>query len=354
MKKLMVIVAALTLIAGSAYAADWNFYGSARVSTFYVDTNNAQSQNTNAYEEALQSNARIGAHVKASDELSGRFEYGTSGDNANIRLLYGEWNFGAGSLTVGQDYTPIYMTISTQVYAGDAGLLGWGDSYPGRKAQLKVKFGDFQIALVETDTVYAAGTTASSIAGSGATEVQLPAIHARYRLARDNWFFLVAGGYQTFDVNLADKKSVDSYLVAASGGATFGPVDLKASGFFGTNVGNIISMDVSTSTTAAAIGGGGYASFDGTNLVDNDAYGYALVAAYTINDMFGLEAGFGYARTEYDGSGLTKDDVYSWYLQGPITLAPGVFIIPEMGMIDYEQSDQNLIKYLGAKWQINF
>ena len=37
MKKIIVAVASLALMAGSAYAADWNFYGSARVSTFWYD-----------------------------------------------------------------------------------------------------------------------------------------------------------------------------------------------------------------------------------------------------------------------------------------------------------------------------
>ena len=41
MKKLMVIAALLVFMVGSAaYAADWNFYGSARVSTFYTDWEN--------------------------------------------------------------------------------------------------------------------------------------------------------------------------------------------------------------------------------------------------------------------------------------------------------------------------
>lgn len=34
MKKLGIILAAVTMLLGSAHAADWNFYGSARVSTF--------------------------------------------------------------------------------------------------------------------------------------------------------------------------------------------------------------------------------------------------------------------------------------------------------------------------------
>ena len=36
MKKLMMIAVVLVFMTGSAYAADWNFYGSARVNTTYT------------------------------------------------------------------------------------------------------------------------------------------------------------------------------------------------------------------------------------------------------------------------------------------------------------------------------
>ncbi|MGD8725403.1 MAG: hypothetical protein PVG00_15785, partial [Desulfobacterales bacterium] len=36
MKKIILIVAAVALLASPALAVDWNFYGSARMATFYV------------------------------------------------------------------------------------------------------------------------------------------------------------------------------------------------------------------------------------------------------------------------------------------------------------------------------
>ncbi|MCG8567507.1 MAG: hypothetical protein MI747_20740, partial [Desulfobacterales bacterium] len=98
----------------------------------------------------------------------------------------------------------------------------------------------------------------------------------------------------------------------------------------------------------------GYAIFDGTNaVIDVDAMGYALVAGYTINDMISLEAGVGYAEMEEDVDNSKEDDVVSYYIQAPLTLAPGVVIVPEIGVVDYKQ-DQEDITYYGAKWQINF
>ncbi len=349
MKKLMVIVAALAMISGSAYAADWNFYGSARVTTFYTDIDAAGVNNDSGNIDAsLQGNARIGANVKVSDELSGRFEYGASGGNANIRLLYGTWNFGAGSFRVGQDYTPLYLPLSNQVYGSDNGLGGWGEPYPGRKAQLKLMFGGFDIALVTPNTnAWAAGAAVT------AGEVKMPQIQAAYKLSQDNWNVALGAGYQTFD-NAFD-QSVASYVITGRAGITFAGVKLGAEVFGGQNVGNLVTMHVNKVNSVEA--NTGLAVYDvAGNVLDNDAFGYEIVAGYTVNDMFAFEAGYGYAKTELDVVGVAGDkvDVASWYVQAPITLAPGVFIIPEIGQVDYKNTGADEITYYGAKWQINF
>ena len=87
MKKLIFMVAALALIASPALGADWNFYGHARISTFYskidkdpfanpTDKFFGGTQDTSNYEQNLHGNSRIGARVKVSDSVSGRFEFG--------------------------------------------------------------------------------------------------------------------------------------------------------------------------------------------------------------------------------------------------------------------------------------
>jgi len=50
----------------------------------------------------------------------------------------------------------------------------------------------------------------------------------------------------------------------------------------------------------------------------------------------------------------------AWYVNAPITLAKGVFIVPEVGMYDFHDSavtanlDLKDFTYFGARWQINF
>jgi hypothetical protein len=369
MKKLIVAVAALALMAGSAYAAEWNFYGSARVATFYqtVETINNATADTSNISEALHSNSRIGAKVKVSDELSGRFEYGTG---VNVRLLYGEWNFGAGKLLVGQDYTPVYTEGPAQVYNTDNGLIGWGLAYGSRKAQLKLIFGDFEIAAVAPSTAFTttgsngANTTVGNAQyqalGTTASEIKVPQIQASYKLRGDNWMVKAFGGFQTFEVNTGvgtNAQDVTSYVLGLSGDMTVGQFTFGAQLSGGDNAGNIMSVDVNGQLAAA--GGAstnGLAQYTaGTNTVtDNEVFMWCAYVGYAVNDMFALQAGYGSAKAEYDTPGAVSDDSTSYYLQAPITLAPGVMVIPEIGMVDYEETNQQQTTYFGAKWMINF
>ena len=353
MKKIIVAVAALALMASSAYAADWNFYGSARVSTFWydVDVDGGPDPDTQ-FDEALQGNARIGAKVKVSDELTGAFEYGAKNGTANIRKLYGEWNFGAGKLLVGQDYVPMYLPGSNQVVDDDAALSGWGEVDGSRQAQIKLTFGDFQIAFVENNTDYfdhgLGDTTDDNV------EVVIPMIQVQYALTFDNFVITMAGGYQTFDVdNGAVDDDVTSWGLGLDVAATFGAFSITGQVNGGTNVGNIYNIDVSDLAVGA-----GYAVVIGDEIVDNDAMGFRVAVGYTFNEMFGVEVGYGYQQTEFDTSGSEEDEVQSYYIQFPITLAPGVHIIPEVGVVDYEDdfagNGEDEITYFGAKWQINF
>ena len=334
-----IAVLALTMVTAftmSALAADWNFYGSARISTFVTDKDGAAE----TFNESLQGNSRIGANIKVSDELSGRFEYGASSGKANIRLLYGSWNFGAGELIVGQTYAPVWLSVSSQAYNGDNGLTGWGENYAGRAPQLQLKFGDLKIALLQTNTKISKAATLTAN-----TEGQFPAIQAKYRIDFKNVDLTVSGAYQTFEVNDFD---IDSYMLAARIGITFGQAAIKASVFNGTNVGNITTVDVNSGDDDK-----GYAMVKANGVTDVDALGYALAATYTLNEMVSFEAGLGYAEIEADTAASTKDDVVSYYVQAPLTLAPGVIIVPEVGVLDYKDNADETV-YYGAKWQINF
>lgn len=389
MKKLMVMVAILVFSTGSAFAAaGWNFYGSARVSTFYssFDKNPFSSsaaavglgtgRDTKNYEQHLTGNARIGARVKVSDELTGRFEYGARGGNANMRILWGEWNFGAGSLGIGQNYTPLIFPYSNQTYnisalnKGDHNMSTFGMLYGDRKAMIRLKFGGFQIAAVEPKTLFYASPVPMAappgvkLGTAPGTEITLPSIQAKYKYDFDLGHIAMAAGFQKFDiVNGAQTENVTSYLVGLGGRLNIGPAYFKGNIWGGQNVGNMVGILVNQKlwSTAANAGtstfdgdGFGLAKWDGTKVVDRDALGALVVAGYEFREGLYMEAGYGYVSTELDQFGAIKDDTSTYYLQATIFLAPGVFLTPEIGYCDMKQSDQSTITYYGIKWQINF
>jgi hypothetical protein len=379
MKKLLIACfAALMLVAFTvpAMAADapaWNFYGSARMSTFM--TSQDKDASATGYSDKdltwdLQGNSRIGARVKAGD-VGGRFELGI-GSSVATRLLYGTWNFGAGELLVGQGYTPLMSLVSNQVNAGDNDLVSFGGLYEGRKPMIRVSFAGFQFAAVKPSTAtgnisaYVAEVTGIDLDPDSATfldsvvtpavmgyadiDTTLPKLEASYGLKLGPASINLMAGYNTFDVVDPEDNSEDitSYVYGIEAGANFGPAYLKGTYWGGKNVGN---YGVYTDSDS-------FADFSGGDISDTDTFGYQLVIGFKVSDMLALEAGYGFVSSEDDIDGHDKDEARSYYGQATITLAKGVMLIPEIGLYDSMDSDtgadQGKVTYYGAKWQINF
>nr|WP_319492447.1 hypothetical protein [uncultured Desulfobacter sp.] len=346
MKKVIVVLAALVLMAGSAYASQWNFYGSARVSTFWSETDTISGADGHTqFAEGLQTNARIGANVKVSDELTGRFEYGAAGagGTANVRLLYGEWNFGAGKLLVGQDYAPLCWIWSNQVYGDDDDLLRHGAVYSHRHPQIRLTFGDFKIAFINPQKDVENGTDSQTI---------IPAIEVAYTLDLDVVKLDFGAGYSTFDATgdvFGNEEDVDSYVLALGAQFDMAGFFMKGDVYYGQNAGNLIWINVAGTQAV----NGGWAEFDATGkLLDNECIGFMLVAGYKINDTFTVEAGYGFTQTELDDN--DDNECAAYYINTTINLAPGVFVVPEVGFFDGKENGDYETFYYGMKWQINF
>jgi hypothetical protein len=346
MKRVILVLAALALMAGSGYAAEWNFYGSARLGTFWSDTDTISgADNDVQYSEYLQVNSRIGARVKVSDELIGRFEYGTSGGNANIRLLYGEWDFGTGKLLVGQNYTPLCWLWSNQVFGHDGDLLPHGAVYSHREAQLRLTFGGFKIAFINPDDT----VNNNKAAFGGTTKTTIPAIEVGYTLDLDMVSLDFGAGYSTFEATVGgDEEDIDSYILALGAQFNMAGFFMKGDVYYGQNAGNLIWISVDGDNAIDD----GFAAFSGGEWRDNECIGFMLVAGYKINETFTVEAGYGYNQTELDD--LADDESATYYINTTINLAPGVFVVPEVGFFDGKEDGDNEVLYYGMKWQINF
>lgn len=387
MKKFTILIAVIALVCFSvpAMAVDWNFYGNARMATYYTSQDlKDDGGKSSGLQWALQSNSRFGANVKA-DHIKGTIEMGISESNVSARKVFGVWNFGAGTLKVGKDYTPVSQFISGQVFDGDLGLLGVGTQYGSRKGQIALGFGGFEIALISPDIsllknmeVTSTGTlnvttiggeTAVDVAittdSTGDTKEIIPKIEAKWGMGFDAWNFNVMGGYQYYSIknvrslDSGQSKDVDvnSYTVGADASFNFGPAFVKGAVSYGQNIGNANwGLPGGAGTTS---GSGGLAWWDGdddTN--DTNTFMGAIVAGIKVSDMLQFEGGFGYRNDATDGGGPKNTSPIAAYVQSVITLAPGVFLIPEVGYYDYDNNADGdtagSLYYLGGKWQINF
>lgn len=313
MKKLLVVLLVL-VFAAPAMAAEWDFYGSARAGLWYtqydeesstVDDSNGDAESDTDLNYFIQGNSRIGAKVKTSDIIGGRFEYGAF----SLRLLYGTVKLGGVTLLGGQDYTPIDTLYSNQAAATDNGLLYEGMVYEGRLGQAKLMVGGFQVALV-TPTV-------SGVQSD--TDVMLPKIELAYDMKMDA--ISVGGflGFQTYDVGNSDEsESVTAMVLGARGKFNFGPAYVNFCLAYAQNAGNYgltlrSSYAASQNTTGADVE-------DATSIMGALAVGAKLGAS------LGIEAGVGYLSNSVK-DGATDEDTtggaMSYYIQLPITLAQG-------------------------------
>ena len=351
MRKLLVLLSAVAFVVAftvPVMAADWSFYGSARMTTFW-DSDSEEASPTGFEDDdlawALQGNSRIGANVKAGD-ISGRFEYGTG---VNLRILYGAWNFGAGTLLVGQTYGPVNLFQSNQVWGSDNDMLNFGGVYGGRNPMIQVAFGKFKIALLSPNAA-----TPPAIAALLPTDIDtsIPKLEASYGFNIGPVGLTVVGGYQTYDVVGPTDEGIDvaSYIVGLGFNIGFGPLYIKGDVYTGQNLGQYGLYQAGADDVGFSIAD--------QDIIDNDTTGWLLVVGFKVSDMFAVEAGYGNNSHELDVSGSDSDDTSAYYLQATINLAKGCFITPEIGKIDYQDdaagNEQGDTTYYGAKWQINF
>jgi hypothetical protein len=410
MKKMFVLVLALVMAFAAlpAFAqdkADWAFYGSVRMWTAWEgvdDTTPPQLSNSGFFPVAssaaiarnvggsvmdddeiawlLQSNSRIGANVKWGN-IGGRFEYGHS-TTANLRLLYGTWNFGPGTFLVGQDYGPYFYLVSGLCGpgGGECNGIGFGSIYAGRTPQLKLIFGGLQIALERPELqqsftfAYPAGTGAVQSISNIATnnsglqtdrDQTLPRLAASYTFNAGPAQIFVGGLYNTYTQHFTRAGSdaehdVDAWLLGAGAKLAFGPFYVNATVQYGENPNNAAgpwftlypSVNLYNSATDAS--------------EDSEYLAAQLILGFKVMDSLVIEGGVVWQSGEADdvtvaGRSWTQD-TWTYYIGFGWSPAKNVFIVPEFGIIDYnklEVGGQNDIDFgkltwLGVKWQINF
>ena len=359
MKKLFVLLGAVVMVVAftaPAFAAEWSFYGSARMQMFWTDRDLGDRVDPDGDDQdsdllhSLQGNSRIGANVKAGDNLVGRFEYGSG---VNLRILWGEYDFGGFKLGVGQHYTPVNYFISNQTFGADANMLNTGGIYDGRRGMVQARIGGFKFALVtpQSSTDILDPMTGGTFGGFD-TDISWPKLEAAWAFNFGGFSGKVLGGYNQYKVVAIDRdETLDSYILGLGLKWDIGPFWLGGDVYMGRNTGNFGMWTASPSSVA------GWDSVD-EKLVDSDAFGWLFVVGFKMSDMFAFEGGLGSADFDYDISGADSASVSAWYVQANIAFAKGVFIVPEIGQVnfgdDLNGDDTGKSTYYGLKWQINF
>lgn len=97
---------------------------------------------------------------------------------------------------------------------------------------------------------------------------------------------------------------------------------------------------------------------DDIALYDTQAVIPMIALCYKANFNMGeFQISGGYNTFEIDDNAWTGSEsniAQSYYLQTPITLAPGVTVTPEVGMIDERETGEDETFYFGAAWAIAF
>jgi hypothetical protein len=366
--------AAMTLFfANTVFARDWNFYGSARMATFYTNTNlkdqgpdDTGRTTIKDTQWELQGNSRIGANVKG-DTLDARFEFGAGQTTVTTRLLYGIWKFSDHwGLKVGQDFTPITFDLSKQVFDSDNNLDQQGLAYGLRRGQIGIEGRGFKFAAITPTSGQNADPDGN--VGAIAVENDWPKLEASYQyVLADNMSAHVFGGWQnyTYYTSLSggtiNSGTINAFVIGAGGELNVGPVIIKpqvswyrngaSAGWLGTE----LSGDSETAATPVI-------GMDG-RVGDVDSFMAMLAFDFNPIERVQIEAGGGYLRSKGQIDDDLENTLYQLYLQAAIYLAPKDYLIPEIGYVDYGEAriggsvsatDLGNLWYAGAKWQIDF
>jgi hypothetical protein len=394
MKKLMIVLlAALLLLAfsvpvmaqGSPQAgAQWGFYGSIRMWTAYGDRDaktpagllgapgNARAPfGAPTYDDSDlvwqgQDNSRFGA-IASSGPITGQVEIGwaapgDSYESNRVRIWKGTWNFGPGSLKLGQDYTPLFFGVSNQCgyIGGDCGLIFWGEIYTGRNPQITLSMGGFQFGLVAPGRPGAQGPhNYGATPGYPIAEVDtyIPEIEASYTFNLGPVALFLGAGYHAHKVvnALDDDQTISAFIGSLGWKAGFGPFYVNGKISYTQNPGDYgITGDMLFSK----------ALWTGTDIEDVTGWRGVIALGFKLTDMMSFEGGFGMISDEQDvAPGITaKERTMAYYIQMTYSPVKNFFIVPELGFVDYGKlkvdgvPDDDLGNgwYFGIKWQINF
>jgi len=355
MRKLFIILAAVAFAFTFATPAkaDVSLSGYIAMETYIVDVDNVAptKDDSDLWWDLDAGCSRLTVSFKEGP-VGGLVEirpYGAS----YFRHWWATWDFGAGTLGIGQFWAPEFSCISSALYecggvtgpAGDPGCTA-------RTPMVQVQFGGLKIAagkpvLDAVENAPAAWTD---------TDTSLPKLMVSYNLNVAMVGLKLFGGYQSYEaVNTTTDTTydVDSYVAGLTATVGVGPLTAKGMVWVGQNP---------IEYTAFPPISGYRVYWDGTKIVDSDYMSYGVDLAYKVSDTLKVTAGYITGKSERDLPGTWEDETAAYHVNATFTLAKGVTVTPEYAVTDLKdysdtgttKAEQAKTTYYGIYWKIAF
>jgi hypothetical protein len=395
------LIAAAIAVAAPALALDITPYGAVRVGTWYTGSTyyaypsaptaaspaRGTAQHDGDFTLDLQGDSLVGFRAKEG-QFSGVAEIGAYNPKnrsagLELRLLFGEWDFGAGKLRVGYGPSP-YVYRSEQAFDSDGGFNGYGSLWDGRWAQIKVTANNgLYLALMKqgtgsgagsgNDLIVVPGNTTAAANGNNWNGTAFTNTATQYNAAYTNYDTFMpktivgyegksgivsygggaAANYFKVTPSVADVVSyqdeIYSYLGFAHCKIDLAPVEIKLNAYTGQNVGNLMS-------NPGAANGSLYFRNQAGEKANSYTYGGWAQVGYLMSEKVKMFAGASY---ESNDSRLTAaDERMAAFANVQFAVTKNVKIVPEVSFLNDMRNrlDQKEPRILaaGAKWEMTF
>ncbi|NTV50252.1 MAG: hypothetical protein HGB32_15135 [Geobacteraceae bacterium] len=374
-----VVLGATVALAIPAMAIDVTPYGAIRVGTWYTastyyNPTTGASLHDSDFSLDLQGDSLIGIRVKEG-EYSGVAELGAynpknRGAGVELRMLFGDWNFGEGKLRVGYLPSP-YVFRSEQAFDADGGFNGYGSLFDGRYAQIKVSMNNgFYVALMKqapgltkgvvNSTTNAGGAYANTPYNGTATtyaatntdyDTFMPKTVAGYegKSGFASYGGGVAGNFYKVTNTVANVETSSDDIFSLMGYAhttiDLKPVELKFHVYGGQNLGDLMSNGAATA--------GSYYS----GKKNSYTYGGFGQVGYIVSDKVKIYSGVSYEANKND-TYIKDDNKMAAFANLQYIVTKNFKIVPEVSFLnDLESSTgtkEPRVYAAGAKWEMSF
>lgn len=272
---------------------------------------------------------------------NGDYKFYVKAKVEEFEYIYGEWNFGSGTIMIGKDdpltWNPLHLPPPRK--SGIGQMIGY-PVVPQIKLSVPVGPIVLSVAAMQQDDYY------TPIVNADAYDVdnELPVIEARVDFPIGPIHAGIVGGYSTYtevDLESGGEYDIDSYMVGLIMRYGNGPVGLHASIFTDQNDyshgGDPRQKGVFFVAPGPAYYGGPVYDAATDSIVESDYLGMGISASYRFNDMIETHIGVSGGMTEDDYG--DEDKSIGYEIATIITLSEKFSLTPFFHVTDWGTRD---------------